>query len=51
MMTDTKLATKLLNAVWNEYIKGEKKALRMGASPKVTFNGYPILIHAVFTQK
>ena len=50
MMSDRKLATMMLNAVWNEDVRGQRRVLRMGADPNWIFNGYPILIHAVFTR-
>ena len=50
MMSDRKLATMMLNAVWNEDVRGLRRVLRMGADPNWIFNGYPILIHAVFTR-
>ena len=50
MMSDRKLATMRLNAVWNEDVRGLRRVLRMGADPNWIFNGYPILIHAVFTR-
>ena len=49
-MSDRKLATMMLNAVWNEDVRGLRRVLRMGADPNWIFNGYPILIHAVFTR-
>ena len=39
-MSDRKLATMMLNAVWNEDVRGLRRVLRMGAD----------LIHAVFTR-
>ena len=44
MMSDRKLATMMLNAVWNEDVRGLRRVLRMGADPNWIFNGYPILI-------
>lgn len=49
-MSDRRLATMLLNAVWNEEPREVKRVLRMGADPNWIFNGYPILLHAVFTR-
>ena len=48
MMSDRKLATMMLNAVWNEDVRGLRRVLRMGADPNWIFNGYPILIHFLY---
>lgn len=48
MMTEKKLAKKLLNAVWNENLWDVREALALGADPNWIFNGYPILLHAVY---
>lgn len=45
-----KLAKQLLNAVWNEDVRLARKLIRKGADPNWIYNGYPILIHAVFTR-
>lgn len=45
-----KLAKLLLNAVWDEDIRRAKKLIRRGADPNWIYNGYPLLIHAVFTR-
>lgn len=50
MMTEIKVANRLLNAVWNEDLWETKKALVQGADPNWIFNGYPILLHAVFKK-
>lgn len=44
------MAKQLLNAVWNEDVKKAKKLIQQGADPNWIFNGYPLLIHAVFTR-
>lgn len=49
-MKETELAKELLNAVWEEDSAGVKKALMLGADPSWIFNGYPILIHAVYLE-
>lgn len=49
-MKEQKLAHLLLNAVWQEDVATAKKALLLGADPSWKFNGYPILVHAVYTR-
>lgn len=49
-MKEQKLATILLNAVWEEDCATAKKVLMLGADPSWKYNGYPILIHAVYTK-
>ena len=49
-MTENKLAKKLLNAVWEEDLNAAELAIYEGADPSWIFNGYPLLIHAVFTR-
>ncbi len=49
-MTENKLAKKLLNAVWEEDLTAAELAIYEGADPSWIFNGYPLLIHAVFTR-
>lgn len=49
-MTGNKLAKKLLNAVWEEDLYAAQQAIREGADPSWIINGYPLLIHAVFTR-
>lgn len=44
------LAKQLLNAVWDEDEAKVKRVLLEGADPNWIFNGYPILVHAVFTR-
>lgn len=50
MNAERRIAMTLLNAVWNEDIQKVKDALDMGADPSWCFNGYPILIHALYTE-
>lgn len=50
MMNERKLAKYLLNAVWEEDVAKAKRAMIAGADPNWIFNGYPILIHAVYTK-
>lgn len=45
-----KLAKLLLNAVWDENVNRARKLIRRGADPNWIYNGYPLLIHAVFTR-
>lgn len=45
-----KLAKLLLNAVWDEDVNRARKLIRRGADPNWIYNGYPLLIHAVFTR-
>ena len=44
------MAKQLLNAVWNEDVKKARALIQKGADPNWIFNGYPLLIHAVFTR-
>lgn len=44
-----KLAKQLLNAVWDEDVHRARKCITRGANPNWVYNGYPILLHAVFT--
>lgn len=44
------LAKQLLNAVWDEDVTRARKVLHRGADPNWIYNGYPIIIHAVFTR-
>lgn len=48
MMKETKLAKELLNAVWEEDSARLEEVLLMGANPSWVFNGYPILLHAIY---
>lgn len=50
MKKDKELARELLNAVWEGNVEEVNKVLQEGASPNWIFNGYPILIHAVFMK-
>lgn len=45
-----KLAKHLLNAVWDEDVKTARRLIARGADPNWIYNGYPILVHAVFTR-
>lgn len=45
-----KLAKLLLNAVWDENVEGARKLIHRGADPNWIYNGYPLLLHAVFTR-
>lgn len=49
-MKETVLAKELLNAVYEEDIKGVENILKLGADASWIFNGYPILIHAVYLE-
>lgn len=50
MSTPNKVASRLLDAVWNEDVMKARLTLSEGADPNWIFNGYPILMHAVFTR-
>lgn len=50
MKNEKTLAKQLLNAVWDEDSAKVKRVLLEGADPNWIFNGYPILLHAVFTR-
>lgn len=50
MIQEKILAKKLLNAVWDEDVARVKRTMLEGADPNWIFNGYPILLHAVFTR-
>ncbi len=45
-----KLAKLLLNAVWDENVANARKLIHRGADPNWIYNGYPLLLHAVFTR-
>lgn len=45
-----KLAKRLLNAVWDENVTEARRLIHRGADPNWIYNGYPLLIHAVFTR-
>ncbi|MFV0381660.1 MAG: hypothetical protein ACK5KR_05520 [Breznakia sp.] len=49
-MKETLLAKELINAVWEEDCAGVKCAILAGADPNWLFNGYPILVHAVYLE-
>lgn len=51
MTKERKLAKELLSAVWDEDAHRVKELIRYGADPSWIFNGYPILLHAVFTRE
>ena len=44
------LAKRLLNAVWDEDVVMAHRLILKGADPNWIYNGYPILVHAVFTR-
>ena len=44
------LAKRLLNAVWDENVVAARMAIMDGADPNWIINGYPILMHAIFTR-
>lgn len=48
--TEGKLAKQLLNAVWDENVMQARRVIKRGGDPNWIFNGYPLLIHAVFTR-
>lgn len=48
-MIENKVATRLLNAVWEKDCKTARRVLKTGGDPSWIFNGYPLLVHAVFT--
>ncbi len=50
MIDERKMAKELLNAVWNNDTDRVKELLDFGADPNWIFNGYPILLHAVYTR-
>lgn len=50
MTMERRLAKELLDAVWNEDADKVKELIEFGANPSWIFNGYPILLHAVFTR-
>lgn len=50
MISNRTLATQLLNAVWDENVEMAELVIAAGADPNWIFNGYPILLHAVFTR-
>ncbi len=50
MSTERMLAKELLNAVWEEDADRVGELVALGADPSWIFNGYPILLHAVFTR-
>ena len=50
MTTERKLAKELLSAVWNEDAKRVEELIRFGADTSWICNGYPMLVHAVFTR-
>ncbi|NBK96410.1 MAG: hypothetical protein EOM50_00045 [Erysipelotrichia bacterium] len=52
MKTETKkvnqLAKELLNAVYDEDVARMEAVIKKGADPSWIFNGYPILLHAIY---
>ena len=50
MINERKMANEMLNAVWDEDNERLEDLLQYGADPNWYFNGYPILLHAVFTR-
>lgn len=50
-MKKTALAKNLLNGVWEGDYEFVKETLMQGADPSWVFNGYPILIHAIYLQE
>lgn len=50
MINERTLAKQLLNAVWEKDVELASIVLAAGADPNWIFNGYPILLHAVFTR-
>lgn len=50
MVVERKIAKQLLNAVWDEDVERVRELVEIGADPSWIFNGYPILLHAVFTR-
>ena len=50
MINERKMAKELLNAVWNNNTGRVEDLLAFGADPNWIFNGYPILLHAVYTR-
>lgn len=49
-MKETVLAKELLNAVYEEDLERVENVIKYGADPSWIFNGYPILIHAVYLE-
>lgn len=49
-MKETVLAKELLNAVYEDDIERLENVLKQGADASWIFNGYPILIHAVYLE-
>ncbi len=45
-----KMAKRLLNAVWDENVVLARRLIQGGADPNWIYNGYPLLVHAVFTR-
>ena len=44
------MAKRLLNAVWDENVVLARRLIQGGADPNWIYNGYPLLVHAVFTR-
>lgn len=49
-MKETQLAKEMLNAVYDEDVKRVENVIAKGADPSWIFNGYPILIHAIYLE-
>lgn len=50
MINERKMAKELLNAVWEDDGQQVEMVLAMGADPNWIFNGYPILMHAIYRR-
>ena len=50
MINERKMANDMLNAVWDDDVVKLEDLLQYGADPNWHFNGYPILLHAVYTR-
>lgn len=50
LMNECKLAKALLNAVWESDIVYVERLLELGAEPNWVFNGYPLLLHALYLR-
>lgn len=49
-MSEKQCVKHLLDAIWNEDMRGAKVALMEGANPSHRVNGFPLLLHAVYTR-
>ena len=50
MINERKMASEMRNAVWDDDVVKLEDLLQYGADPNWVFNGYPILIHAVYIR-